>query len=260
MPLTLPPVEHLILGKSPLEQVVGQIKFAPILAITRPDFIAPFQEAIRHDYPILVRQEGVGFGMAMSPLGSATITPPVPSTHWRFSSAEGDWLAVLAPDALGLETQSYTAFDDFSARFQRLLEALVQLGISHQARLGLRYINSFVHPARPRPADWKGLIKSELLGALAADEFTGVERSAQEIRTRQEDGWFVLRLVSIPGGENEPTRLVLDFDYYVDGQREFDIPQVMQTLRRYNEITYAAFRWAVLPPLLEEYSPKDASN
>ena len=45
------------LPRSPLAQVIAQVKFPPILAIHGPETVAGFQEALRETYPHLGRHQ-----------------------------------------------------------------------------------------------------------------------------------------------------------------------------------------------------------
>jgi len=257
MALNPPQCDRLVLRRAPLVLVVSQLRFTSILSIQRQEFIAEFQEDIRGDYPVLEQQQGV----------QVQLRPPAPapapliietSTLWRFLSADGGWIAALAPDFLSLETTAYTSFADFVTRFDNLLNAFVsRFRPSQQVRLGLRYVNEFRSPGRPEARQWKGYIREELLGALVTDVFGNVVGAArQDIRVRQDDGWFVLRLEMAPQEEDQPSRVTLDFDYYDQETRQLDTTDILGKLHRYNDVTYRMFRWAVLEPLLEELEPE----
>ena len=255
MTLKPPEFDRLVLRRPPLTLVVSQLRFTSILSILQQEFIAPFQEDIRQLYPVLEQQQRLQVQV-----------PPVPgpplvetSTLWRFLSPDRRWIAALAPDFLALETEAYTTFAEFATRFETLLSALVnRFHPSQQVRMGLRYVNEFRSPTRrPEPRDWRGYIREELLGALVSDAFGAVGGGArQDIRVRQDDGWFVLRLQLAGQEQDGPSGVTLDFDYYDEEQRQLDPVDILQKLGRYNDLTYRMFRWAVLDPLLEELEPE----
>ena len=259
MPLNPPRSDRVVLRRSPLKLIVAQLRFTSILSIQRQEFVAGFQEDIRGDYPVLEQQQGVQVQLP-APVPSPPIV--VTSTLWRFLSPDRKWVAALAPDFLALETEAYGTFADFAARFEVLLAALVsRFRPSQQVRLGLRYVNQFSSSARPEPRNWQTFIRPELLGALVSESFgSGVAQARQDIRVRQEDGWFVLRLALSRQEEGEPSAIVLDFDYYDEEQRQLDPVDISQKLSRYNDVIYRMFRWAVLQPLLEEFEPEHENN
>jgi hypothetical protein len=60
------------LERAPLARVIAQVRFPTIVSLGRPEFIGPFQEAIRPRYPILRSEQAAG--LTVGPLGSASAT------------------------------------------------------------------------------------------------------------------------------------------------------------------------------------------
>ncbi|MGD8207441.1 MAG: TIGR04255 family protein, partial [Thiohalocapsa sp.] len=52
-PLTGPPPAEVPLSDAPLVRVIAQVRFPLVASVEKGDFIAPFQEAIRAEYPVL---------------------------------------------------------------------------------------------------------------------------------------------------------------------------------------------------------------
>ena len=101
-PLRMAPPMEVPLSNAPLVWVIAQVRFPLVVAIEQRDFVAPFQEAIRGQYPIL-RQDHM-HGVLVSPAG---LTPQAPQTVWRFSDETNSWRISLAPEFLALETVAY---------------------------------------------------------------------------------------------------------------------------------------------------------
>ena len=55
MPLIRPTFERVQLSDPPLQLVVAQVQFQPVLGIADPKFVAPFQQAIAKAFPRLTR-------------------------------------------------------------------------------------------------------------------------------------------------------------------------------------------------------------
>ena len=57
-PFAGPEPQEVYLPEAPLVKVLCQIRFPTIASIDKKEFIAPFQEAIRHNYPKLLDIDG----------------------------------------------------------------------------------------------------------------------------------------------------------------------------------------------------------
>lgn len=109
-PLIGPPPSELSLRHAPLVRAIAQLRFPLIASIEQRSFVAPFQEALRGDYPILRSEESRG--IALGPSGLIGELPP--NKLWRFNEVEGSWRVTLAPGFVALETSNYTNRRDFT--------------------------------------------------------------------------------------------------------------------------------------------------
>jgi uncharacterized protein (TIGR04255 family) len=250
MPLNPPNVERVVLRNPPIKVAVAQLKFDSILSMSKPDFVAPFQEMVRREYPVVQKAHTLEVQILPAP-GAPTET----STTWRFIDSEESWIVSLAADFISLESVAYTTFDDFSDRFDRLLRSVVEVFAPNpQTRLGLRYINELRIEGRERIEDWRGLINDALLGTLSSGVFDqDVREAVQVINCQQPDGTFALRFAVKT--EEGACRQVLDFDYYNEERKPIDVPALREVLQRYNDVIYRMFRWCVQDELLQEYDP-----
>ena len=98
-PLTSPAPPEIPLPGAPLVRVIAQVRFPLVASVESQEFIAPFQEAIRKEYPVL-RQERAQ-SIFVGPKGA---TPLAESKVWRFSDSTRGWRATLAPDFVALES------------------------------------------------------------------------------------------------------------------------------------------------------------
>src|SRR5690349_13048318 len=114
-PVSLAPTAEIPLKHAPLVRVLTQVRYPLVVAIEQREFIAPFQEAIRRDYPSL-RQELTQSAV----IGPGGISPVPPQRVWRFADVDGRWRVTLAPDFLALETTAYSNRAEFFERMQRV--------------------------------------------------------------------------------------------------------------------------------------------
>ena len=77
------PTTEVPLPRSPLAQVIAQVRFPPILAIHGPETVAGFQEALRETYPHLGRHQVHTIDLTAGP------TPNVnQDVVWRLADRE----------------------------------------------------------------------------------------------------------------------------------------------------------------------------
>lgn len=258
-PLSGPPPDEIPLTEAPLVRVIAQVRFPVIASVERRDFIGPFQEQIRREYPVLRPEQSrsVVFG----PEG---MTDTRETTAWRFHDPHSGWRVTLSPDFVALETDRYSNRDDFLARLERVLRALE----SHFdprliERLGVRYIDRVTGPNLSALPDLvcpqvSGILASPLAGQV-------VQALSQSVFTLPDGGGFVTarwgqlaaRSTIDPTLEAVDTpSWILDLDAYEvhQGLRQaFDVQLIIARARSFAERIYSIFRWVVTDEFLRRY-------
>lgn len=245
------------LPKAPLVRVIAQVRFPLVVAIEQRDFMAPFQEAIRGQYPVLRQEQTQGVL-----LGPAGLTAQAPQIAWRFSDETNVWRVSLAPDFLALETSAYSSRADFLSRLREAVSALA----AHVApklidRLGVRYVDRIVGSSLK---DIVTLVAQEVRGihgtALAAEAAHSVCESVFSL----DDAKMLARWGSLPAGAtidpsiepaNEPS-WILDLDMFTASPKPFSVDRTIQDATRFAERIYTFFRWAVTDEFLRRYGGK----
>jgi uncharacterized protein (TIGR04255 family) len=258
----LPKAERVLFKDAPVRLVIGQIRFPLLLKYAEGTFIAPFQEAISDEYPSVARESQVS--IQVSPKGVAQ-SPG--DTLLRFSSRDSLWSVVLAEGALTLEVRGYSAIEEFTRRFTKVLQAASDhLKIRERTRLGLRYINEIRHPGGQTLADWRRLLNPELVGFAGGELLGGqVEHMAQEIQARRPDGTLAIRHGVLTGRVVDPLPqtdapdgrfYLLDMDYYDARPEPLDIKRTTTQVRTYNDVMYRFFRWSLSKELYNYLKPE----
>src|SRR5207302_6060775 len=143
--------------------VIAQVRFPAVVSIQAdPVFVAPFQEALRKDYPIL-RQERQ-LQVLIGPTGGF---PQDAGVIHRFEQQDPDaWQVTLAPTFVSLSAKRYTKRSDFLARLTVVLHALERwLDPKVCDRIGVRYIDRVIGK---QLAQLPKLVRPEDLGIGAA--------------------------------------------------------------------------------------------
>jgi len=256
-PLVGAPPPEVPLRDAPLVRVIAQLRFPVITMMTKQEFIAPFQEAIRSTYPILRQEQTQGFMMA--PLGPVLGQKQI---AWRFSDIENAWRVSLTPEFLALETTRYRSRDDFLARLQTLVVALQQhIEPKVLERLGLRCIDRIAGEAL---GDIGTLVRHEVLGVVETPlhQYASHILSETLLQPPEAKEQILVRWGRLPAGATvdpfaiEPigqASWILDLDMFSTEQRPFVSEQILADARRYAERLYSVFRWAVTDEFLRRY-------
>lgn len=257
-PLGGPPPAEIPLARAPLERVLTQVRFPPILRIAEQSFIASFQESIRDRYPLLEQEAGQVLQISITPGGPAVA--PRPNTIWRFSDAEQHWRVSLTSDFITLEAMRYTSRTDFLQRWTHLLkstEAVINPRIA--LRLGLRYVDRIKGDAYKNVDK---LINKRVLGAVVSDLRPYVRHAFNEAAFAVEEGDLLLRFGLLPAGATpDPTALepigepsfILDIDISTSNRRDFLTDELAASFRKFAERAYSIFRFVVTDEFLLTY-------
>lgn len=250
-------------ARSPLALSLCQIKYAPMLIVSNPVAVAPFQQALLDDFPIISQeqQQNLTIQVQGDPAQQHTsVHSNAGSTVWRFTDTNDNWTLVLTSEFVTLETRSYNHFPEFLDRLAKVLRALIKhIHPRVCFRVGLRYINEI----RTDSLDYSVVIRRELLGPLAVPQLGSfASQSVQHHVLNAPDGVTVnLQHGLLPGGSvvaPKPNVLPPSTPFYVldiDVFREFkpnELPMKVQPIlahvERYHDIVSLLFRWSVTEP------------
>ena len=251
------PVDELFLSDPPLIVAVAQIRFPAVASIAREDFIGPFQEHIRDEYPFLHEErETVSVQFDEGDVRAQTSGSPV----WRFCDRAQDpvWKVSLGTSFVALDTVDYPSHAEFLRRLREVLTAIhATMGPASCTRLGIRYVDRIA-----ADSDLPQLVRSEMLGVVSAEG--GDELELQHALTDAQFNcpsatlhgrWGLLPpsavLDSLYGSSVAAPSWLLDLDMYADDiDGAFDVDRLLDMSRGFAEDIYRFFRWAVTPELL----------
>ncbi len=255
-PFSGPFPKDIPLPRAPLLRVLTQIRFPIIASIEKQDFIAPFQEAIRHDFPSLQNEQGKG--ILIGPEGMQLQN----QTIWRFTNLDKKSIVSLSSGFIALETMEYQGKTQFLELLEPLLaEAQRLFTPSRIERIGLRYVN------RLRGEDFislRGLIKPEVHGILSTEIGENLRHSISEtvIDTGAEDMSILARWGLLGAGlTHDPIVLppidekswILDIDAFSERGESFETSALMQRIQALAEADYRFFRWVATDEFLRRF-------
>lgn len=256
-----PEEKRIQLKRAPLTGVLAQLRFAEIFSIQKREFIAQFQERIRHSYPLAEAQPALSVQV-----GEGNAPSLKQTTTWRFSDPERVWAISLAPDFLAFETKKYTSRVDFKNRLRFVLDAMAEtINPTVVTRTGIRCVNQIV---QPEMNILRQLFRPEI-GSFSSSELKDqIEHSLTEALCKTKEGMLLLRWGLMPARASHDLGLlppieekswIFDLDSFRDHQPAvpFD-PEVSSNLvyelaTRLNTFFY----WAAQPKLIETFGGEE---
>lgn len=251
--MELPARQRSFYTKSPLVEVVCQLRFPTVLEIAE-GLPAEFQRRIADDYPLLEVREL--FHISGFPLEAPP--SPIKSLAFDFYTEDRSSKATLTSSFLAITTNSYVRWEDFREQMSRLLGALVDIyRVKYFTRSGLRYQN-IIRPDKLEigtalPSD---LLSDALIGPVI--EFGSKLESHESVTEFQRSGGknVCLRFAITNETEPESVAYVVDCDVYSQELFKADANALLQLLDSFNGEASHIFRWCIKQPLHEALGPE----
>lgn len=254
-PLTDPAPPEVPLPHAPLVRVIAQVLFPEVLSITKPDFVASFQEALRPSYPAL--KQGQTQEIIFGPSGAISSKA---ESVWRFTDRSQCWTISLASNFLAIETTSYTSRSDFLERFRVALVALqdhINPGII--SRLGIRYIDRIEGDDM---SNIRSLVRDEVSGIAGLPTGDSATIAVSESHFQLPEGALICRWGQFAKNVTvDPSTIeaidqpswILDIDMSTTIPFELVVDEVVNRSQFFAERIYTFFRWAVSDAFLVRY-------
>jgi uncharacterized protein (TIGR04255 family) len=257
--MPFPASDRVVYGKNPLEEVVCQLRFPPILRIEAEAPVA-FQEAVRSMFPMYQRNASHGTLVPAMPLPPELLEAlgAGAGTLHEFATKDGVWKLSLKQDFLALTTSAYTTWSDFADRLRTPLAALSACySPAFFVRIGLRYRDRIDRAGFGLPPEtpWHELLKPEAVGELGDAAIRPyVKHVLRELRVELTEGAGAVRVVHGLQQEDDQTQTyIIDADFYTDAQTNLE--KVNDVLAAFNVRAGRLFRWYVTPRLHDAMEP-----
>ncbi len=262
--MPIPEVGRVLYRKSPLDQVICQLRFPPLLKIDA-EVPAAFQEIIRTDFPNF---EETSEGKFEQPAG---VEGQIPKDIFRqafqslgknycFSSEDGNWKVNLSRTFIALTSNSYQRWEEFEEKLAEPLKALIEIySPLHFSRVGLRYVD-IIRRSLLGLSDvpWGELLTPALAGLFSSTELRGEVRNFDSRYELQlEDGQSIVRLATklVDMKENGEAAYVIDSDFSKSGRTE--ITDTSQLLSDYHHCASCLIQWCISERLHNAMEPEE---
>jgi len=220
--MPFPEAPRVIYNKNPLDKVICQLKFPPILKIDTevPD---KFQERIRDEFPEFSEKAEIKLPIFKSaqkntPTEVLQSITPTGNKNYEFSSEDKVWTINLTRTFIALSTNKYKRREEFRKHLNVPLKALIDIyKPSAFSRVGLRYIDIIRRSElKLGDAPWSELLKSHVLWLLSSSDVNKNIRSFQarcEIELDDEISIARVMVGLVDGQESDEECFMIDTDF-----------------------------------------------
>ncbi|MEL7357894.1 MAG: TIGR04255 family protein [Cyanobacteria bacterium J06560_6] len=245
--MQLPDPERVIYERNPLVEVIGQLRFPPILKIANADPVQ-LQDAIRDDYPLL---ETINNVVLIGPGNQPISEPQKVEVTYRFSSEDLKWQVSLNKGFLSIATKGYERYEDFKQRFRKIITIFEDIyKPAFYSRIGLRYQDLIIRSSLDlADEDWSALIPNHIAPELHIPELVAdIAASTKVLMMNSGSGQVAFRhglVEARDSGENliEQAYLI-DADFFNE-ERISGETNVWEKLDEYNHSARKLFRWSI---------------
>ena len=260
--MPFPESPRVIYQRNPLVEVICQLRFPPVLAISAAPGPASFQDAIRDAFPILqVRSSNplANVGQLAIPaelMGLLTKGLTGSVSVYDFVSEDGAWKITLSQDALALTATAYERWEMFRERLRPAVQALEEIyRPAFYSRIGLRY-KDVINRSRLGldGVEWRELLRPPILGVLGTDLAARTRVKASDTLISLDQGQ--VRLQHGLGQDGSEQCYIIDADFSVESRTENQHAQ--DALDALNQHSGRLFRWCVCDRLHHAMEPQPA--
>jgi len=264
--MPFPDSPRVIYNNNPLEQVICQLRFPPILRIDT-ELPARFQEAIRHEYPLFEEKHE---GVAEIPAELAEQLPAdflrlpgigsMDRKSYQFRTLDEQWALSLTRDFIALDTSHYTRWEEFQQHFAKPFEVLLdEYSPAIFSRIGLRY-QDVIRRSRLGLSDtpWSELLQPYIAGMLASTDLDGdhIDSTMQvvEMKLANNYGKVKIRHGFATDRTTGEVCYLIDNDFFAEKVKESH--EVLNRLTQFNLRARRLFRWCITDRLHEAMDPQ----
>lgn len=264
--MPFPDVQRVIYEKNPLDRVICQLRFPPILKIEK-EIPAEFQDQIRQEFPRYREKEELALPIPQQVQGELPSeflrqALPIQSKNYEFSSEDGKWTVNLTRNFIALTTRQYRRREEFQKRLTGPVAALCSIyKPAYFSRVGLRYVDIIRRSALGLNSDepWSELLKPHVLGLLSSSSAIAKDIRAFETTCEVllEDQRSLVRVATALAEEQNTKEecFMIDSDFY--NAENTDTAKVNEKLNYFHIRASRLIQWLITEKLHRAMEPTE---
>jgi len=257
--MPFPEAPRIVFRRNPLDQVICQIRFPPILKI-ESESPSEFQDRVRTEFPNFEETLGAQVGARLKGIENP---PPeflgqlallAARKNYQFSSEDGLWKIHLTRDFIALTTEKYERWESFKEKLRIPLDALTSVyDPRYFSRIGLRYIDVIKRSAlNLENVGWSQLLRAEILGVLASpDVGSRIKSFENKNEIALSDGESMVRILTAfaEAADNKEVCYLIDSDFFKESKTP--IQEALSKLDYFSIRGSRLFQWCITQRLYD---------
>jgi len=260
--MPFPEQKRIIYKKNPLERVICQLRFPPILKI-ETEIPATFQEKIRKDFPSFLEKSEFQVEVPISAPGHVASDGPGKiiqsvSKNLEFSSENDEWKINFTRSFIAMTSLKYTRWEKFKEKLSIPLSAFLEIySPENFTRLGLRYIDIIKRSDLGlNNVNWNELLQPYILGMLATQDVgSSIEGFESMHEIKLEDGNSTVRIITrLVESDNGEVCFLIDSDFFITKRTKID--DAISKLDYFNTRGSRLIQWCITERLHNAMEPE----
>lgn len=211
--------KRVIYRKSPLVEVIFQLRFPTILSINAKQPF-DFQDKIREKYPFYQEGNEQQNEMIIGQDGKPVQIKTSNSKNYAFVSANEQYKINLTASFISISTVNYTQWEDFKKHIDFVVPYFEEVyKPAFYTRIGLRYIDAITREDLGlKDVKWNDLIEPHILGVMTPDIEEGVKsfRVEAEYKIPENEALTKTHFELVHINNRRETSLLIDCDYFTN--------------------------------------------
>lgn len=263
--MPFPKVKRVIYKKNPLNRVICQLMFPPILKIDA-EIPSEFQDRIREDFPNFAEKAGVEFEVPQNVKGKI---PPEVLRHfsqffgnknYAFSSEDGKCQVNLTRTFFAFTSKKYERWEEFKSKFITPLSALIDVyKPSFFQRIGLRYIDIINRSDLGlNGIAWNELLQPYILGLLSSPSVgERIQNFENKYEINLSDDASKVRLLTkfVIASNNNEKCFMIDSDF--NHVNKSDVEGALNKFDYFNKRASRLIQWCITKRLHQAMEPTE---
>lgn len=255
--MPFPPSERVLYGRTPLDEVICELRFPPVLRIDA-EAPAAFQDRIRGVFPMYQRGPSAPPISLPPQLAQVLALGGGGAGVHEFGSEDDTWKLSLTKDSIALTTRAYKEWKGFKEKLAPPLAALRDIyAPSFFGRIGLRYRDR-IDRDRFGLADvpWAQLVEEVPLGEVGHEKIgSRVRHALRELIIELEGTAGNVRVVhGMERQEDGKSVYLIDSDFFTEARVETEGTD--HVLDGFNRRAGHLFRWYITKRLHDAMDPQ----
>jgi len=263
--MPFPEVKRVLYGRNPLDEVICQLRFPPILRIDA-EIPAAFQEKVRTFFSSCSEtgQWNIEIPSEVQlPIAPDIVRQALQSSgvkNYEFSSEDGVWKINLTRTFVALTSKKYERWEKFKEKLEIPFQALIGVySPEYFSRIGLRYVDIIRRSVMELDGvPWNELLQPYILGIAGSPNVgDSVVNFESKYELNLSDAASIVRMITkfVKAVDKDEICFMIDSDFH--NTQKQPVESVFDKLDYLNSRASRLIQWAITEKLHKAMEPRE---